>query len=166
MKTEVSTSSLQGQPVRSLGTPCIALPRFIRLRDAPSYLGMDKNRFNRDVRPQLSSIPIGTQGIAFDRLDLDGWADDYKSRNGHPAAQPKRKKPWETKERRASKNVVAYGTSTSSSEEHAFARALEQARSGWLKSSKKTPSSTRGVDTQPASSATAATMHGTRITLP
>jgi len=24
------------------------LPRFIRLRDAPSYLGMDKNRFNRD----------------------------------------------------------------------------------------------------------------------
>jgi hypothetical protein len=25
------------------------LPRFIRLRDAPSYLGMDKNRFNREV---------------------------------------------------------------------------------------------------------------------
>jgi hypothetical protein len=49
------------------------LPRFIRLRDAPSYLGMDKNRFNRDVRPRLSAIPIGTQGIAFDRLDLDVW---------------------------------------------------------------------------------------------
>jgi hypothetical protein len=47
---------------------------------------MDKNRFNRDVRPRLSAIPIGTQGIAFDRLDLDAWADDYKSRNGHPAA--------------------------------------------------------------------------------
>jgi hypothetical protein len=41
------------------------LPRFIRLRDAPSYLGMDKNRFNRDVRPQLCAIPIGIQGIAF-----------------------------------------------------------------------------------------------------
>jgi hypothetical protein len=25
------------------------VPRFIRMRDAPSYLGMDKNRFNRDV---------------------------------------------------------------------------------------------------------------------
>jgi integrase len=25
-------------------------PRFVRLRDAPRYLGMDKNRFNRDVR--------------------------------------------------------------------------------------------------------------------
>jgi hypothetical protein len=68
------------------------LPRFIRLRDAPSYLGMDKNRFNRDVRPLLPAIPIGTQGIAFDRLDLDSWADDYKSRNGHPVAQPEREK--------------------------------------------------------------------------
>ena len=62
------------------------LPRFVRLRDAPSYLGMDKNRFNRKVRPLLSAIPIGTQGIAFDRLELDAWADDYKSRNGYPAA--------------------------------------------------------------------------------
>ena len=78
------------------------VPRFIRLRDAPSYLGMDKNRFNRDVRPTLAAIPIGTQGIAFDRLDLDSWADDYKSRNGHPAAQPEREKLWETKERRVS----------------------------------------------------------------
>src|SRR5882757_3192994 len=72
--------------------------------DAPSYLGMDNNRFNRDVRPRLAVIPIGTQGIAFDRLDLDSWADDYKSRNGHPAAQPEREKLWETKGRRVSPN--------------------------------------------------------------
>jgi hypothetical protein len=110
------------------------LPRFIRLRDAPSYLGMDKNRFNRDVRPLLAVIPIGTQGIAFDRLDLDSWADDYKSRNGHPAAQPEREKPWETKERRVSPNEAGSGISISSSEEHAFARALEQATSGKPKS--------------------------------
>jgi hypothetical protein len=105
------------------------LQRFIRLRDAPSYLGMDKNRFNREVRPRLAEIPIGTQGIAFDRLDLDCWADDYKSRNGHPAAQPEREKLWETKERRVSPNVVGSGTSISSSEEHAFAKALEQTTS-------------------------------------
>ena len=110
------------------------LPRFIRMRDAPSYLGMDKNRFNRDVRPTLAAIPIGTQGIAFDRLDLDSWADDYKSRNGHPAAQPEREKLWETKERRVSPNAVGSGTSISSSEEHAFAKALEQATSGKPKS--------------------------------
>ena len=110
------------------------LPRFIRLRDAPSYLGMDKNRFNRDVRPLLAVIPIGTQGIAFDRLDLDSWADDYKSRNGHPAAQPEREKLWETKERRVSPNAEGSGTSISSSEERAFARALEQATSSKPKS--------------------------------
>ena len=69
------------------------LPRFVRLRDAPDYLGMDRNRFNRLVRPQLTIIPIGTQGIAFDRLDLDDWADQYKSRNGRPAAE--RRKPWD-----------------------------------------------------------------------
>ena len=110
------------------------LPRFIRLRDAPSYLGMDKNRFNREVRPLLAVIPIGTQGIAFDRLDLDSWADDYKSRNGHPTAQPEREKLWETKERRVSPNAEGSGTSISSSEERAFARALEQATSSKPKS--------------------------------
>ncbi len=57
-------------------------PRFIRLRDAGRYLGMDPNRFNREVRPYVAEMPIGKQGIAFDRIDLDAWADDYKSRNG------------------------------------------------------------------------------------
>jgi hypothetical protein len=69
------------------------LPRFVRLRDAPNYLGMDRNRFNRIVRPHIVAIPIGKQGIAFDRLDLDDWADQYKSRNGRPAAE--RSKPWD-----------------------------------------------------------------------
>ena len=58
------------------------LPRLIRLRDAPSYLGMDRNRFNQEVRPTLIAIPIGKQGIAFDRLDLDAWVEHYKHRNG------------------------------------------------------------------------------------
>jgi len=62
------------------------LPRFIRLRDAPRYLGMDERRFNAEVRGALTEVPIGAQGIAFDRLELDAWADDYKARNGRPAA--------------------------------------------------------------------------------
>ena len=49
------------------------LPRLIRFKDAPTYLGMDRNRFNNEVRPHITAIPIGTQGIAFDRLDLDAW---------------------------------------------------------------------------------------------
>ena len=43
----------------------VILPRFIRLRDAPAYLGMDRHRFNSEVRPQLIEIPIGDQGISF-----------------------------------------------------------------------------------------------------
>ena len=69
------------------------VPRVLRLRDAPRYLGMDRNRFNTDVRPYLTIIPIGRQGIAFDRLELDAWWEQYKSRNGRPAA--KRRKPWD-----------------------------------------------------------------------
>ena len=42
-----------------------AQPRLLRLRDAPSYVGMDRNRFNKEVRPHLIEIPIGYQGIAF-----------------------------------------------------------------------------------------------------
>lgn len=40
------------------------LPRFIRLRDAPDYLGVDRNRFNAEIRPSLTEIPIGVQGVA------------------------------------------------------------------------------------------------------
>jgi len=108
-------------------TAVSSAPRFIRLRDAPSYLAMDKNRFNREVRPRLCAIPIGTQGIAFDRLDLDAWADNYKSCNGRPAAQPEGGKLWETKEHQGSSNAVVSGTSTNCSEERAFAKALARA---------------------------------------
>jgi len=63
------------------------LPRFIRFRDAPIYLGMDKDRFNSEVRPYVAEIPIGKQGVAFDRLDLDAWADQYRSRVARPGLQ-------------------------------------------------------------------------------
>lgn len=58
------------------------LPRLIRFRDAPDYLGMDRNRFNKEVRPFVTVIPIGIQGIAFDRLELDEWVVQYIERNG------------------------------------------------------------------------------------
>jgi hypothetical protein len=45
---------------------------------------MDRNRFNSDVRPYVTEIPIGEQGIAFDRLELDRWVDDYVACNGRP----------------------------------------------------------------------------------
>jgi hypothetical protein len=106
------------------------LPRLIRLRDVPFYLGMDKNRVNREVRPYVPNIRIGKQGIAFDRIDLDAWADEYKSRNGVPAALSGRREQWETKERQVSPNVAESGTSISDVEERAFAKALELATNG------------------------------------
>lgn len=62
-------------------------PRLIRLRDAPTYLGMDRNRFNNEVRPFLITLKIGRQGIAFDRIDLDHWADEFKKHQGCPPQQ-------------------------------------------------------------------------------
>ncbi len=60
------------------------LPRLIRLRDAPTYLGMDRNKFNHAVRPYVTEVPLGKQAIAFDRLELDAWAGDYIRRKGRP----------------------------------------------------------------------------------
>jgi len=57
-------------------------PRLIRLKDASKYVGMDKNRFNKEVRPYLQELRIGIHGIAFDRLDLDQWVDQYKALSG------------------------------------------------------------------------------------
>jgi len=59
-----------GKQIRATDT---VLPRLIRFRDAPNYLGMDRNRFNAEVRGCVTEIPIGAQGVAFDRLELDAW---------------------------------------------------------------------------------------------
>ena len=88
------------------------LPRLVRFRDAPGYLGMDRNRFNSEVRPHLTAIPIGQQGVAIDRLELDAWVDDYVSRNGRPA---ERSETWDAKNHLASLNEAAIGGSTSKS---------------------------------------------------
>jgi hypothetical protein len=102
----------------------MVLPRIVRFRDAPTYLGMDRNRFNAEVRPHLTSIPIGVQGIGFDRLDLDAWVDDYKFRNGRPRS--KGDKSWDARKCLASSSEAESGTSTRSSSGGEFARALAQ----------------------------------------
>ena len=103
-------------------------PRILRLRDAYGYVGMDRNRFNAEVRPQLTEIPIGTQGIAFDRLELDAWVDQYKTRNGRPAQQ-KGKLTWDERECPVLSTGVVSGTSTSGSDVVAFEKALAKATS-------------------------------------
>jgi hypothetical protein len=86
-------------------------PRIIRIRDAPFYLGMDKNRFNAEVRPSLTEVKIGTQGIAFDRLELDAWVDELKTRIGKPGKQKLEKELWQRQSQASSKGATV-GTST------------------------------------------------------
>lgn len=100
------------------------LPRIIRFRDAPFYLGMNRNRFNADVRPYLTELPIGAQGIGFDRLELDAWVEDYIARNGRPAR--KGELIWDANKYPVSSNEAKRGTSTNVSTDGAFAKALEQ----------------------------------------
>lgn len=52
-------------------------PRIIRAKQAPGYLGMCRDVFNKTVRPYVNEFPIGLQGIGFDRVELDQWADAY-----------------------------------------------------------------------------------------
>jgi hypothetical protein len=102
------------------------MPRVLRLRDAPRYLGMNRNLFNSEVRPYLTEVRIGRQGVAFDRLELDAWWEQYQSRNGRPAAG--RIKPWDVEERRALPSEGVPGTLTGKSKDmDDFARALDQA---------------------------------------
>jgi len=61
------------------------LPRLIRIKDVPKYLGVDKNLFNKKIRPKLKEIRLSKQAIAFDRLDLDAWVEHYIACNGRPA---------------------------------------------------------------------------------
>ncbi|TNF91426.1 MAG: hypothetical protein EP297_15975, partial [Gammaproteobacteria bacterium] len=90
-------------------------PRVIRLKDAPAYLGMDRNRFNAEVRPYVTEIRMGKQGVAFDRLELDAWFVEYKNRNGRPGQHPIGERPWDARKHRASPKGPASGISTNKS---------------------------------------------------
>lgn len=56
-------------------------PRILRFSQAPTYLGMCRDEFNKTVRPNVREFPIGKQGVGFDRLELHAWADAYISAN-------------------------------------------------------------------------------------
>ena len=107
------------------------LPRLIRLRDAPNYIGFDRNRFNAEVRPFLTEIPIGIQGIAFCRLELDAWADEYKAVRGRP---PEKEASCLEEECPGSPSAVKLGTSISKLEDTGgFEKAVERLNSRKLK---------------------------------
>lgn len=113
-------------------------PRFIRFMDAPGYLGMCRDEFNKTVRPNVREFPIGKQGVAFDRIELDEWADAYvesksiekaaNQDNNRPRSErrgePTGGKPWREKRYPASTKKVESGKSTKFSEVNDFEKAL------------------------------------------
>jgi len=104
----------------------LLMPRLIRLRDAPGYLGMDRNRFNVEVRPIITEIPIGVQGKAFDRKELDKWADQHIAKHGYKKGEISQ---WLEKERQALLNEATPGTSTNLSLESKLESLLKRAAS-------------------------------------
>ena len=72
-------------------------PRIIRVGQAPAYCGMSDRIFAAEIRPFLTEIPIGVQGKAFDRFELDQVLDNYLARYGRA--------PKELKEHNQCKNV-------------------------------------------------------------
>jgi len=61
------------------------MPRIVRIKDAPTYLGTNINYFNQYIRPYLTELRIGEKGVGFDRLDLDRLVDDYVKEHGRHA---------------------------------------------------------------------------------
>ena len=120
------------------------LPRIVRFRDAPRYLGMDRNRFNAEVRPHLTEIPIGIQGIGFDRLELDAWVEDYivpqrASRSERSKVMGRKRVPglimragiWHIDKRIFGRRICqSTGTAQLEEAERNLARVMEETRQG------------------------------------
>src|SRR2546421_10645271 len=89
---------------------------------------MDKDRFKAHVRPFPIAIPIGTQGIALDRLDRDAWADQYRDREGRPGAKVEKEiAQWDGPKRQDSRvpeHRTSGGSTNGSGDMAAFTKAL------------------------------------------
>ncbi|MGG5288809.1 hypothetical protein [Pseudomonas shirazensis] len=115
--------------------PSSIQPRFIRFGDAPGYLGMCRDEFNKTVRPCVREFPIGKQGVAFDRQELDEWADAYieakaiekafEQDNNRPCSERRGEYIWREKRSPASTRRAVSGKSTKSTKASEFEKALE-----------------------------------------
>lgn len=116
---------LSANSQHGLATASTLQPRLIRMKDAPKYLGMTKNKFKADVRPSLKFVSIGKRGIAFDKLDLDTWVEQKKRCDGRPND---RSNTWDVNAYRDSTRVEAPGTLIKPSSEEEFTKILKQLR--------------------------------------
>ena len=101
-------------------------PRIIRAGQAPTYCGMGRELFAEQIRPYVSEIEMGKQGVGFDRLELDAALDEYISRRGRAPAQK-----WSDTKCRKMGTVSAFGAAPGTSKrgltDSEYAKALDQA---------------------------------------
>tara|TARA_R110001592_G_scaffold265887_1_gene531472 strand:+ start:3539 stop:3901 length:363 start_codon:yes stop_codon:yes gene_type:complete len=106
-------------------------PRIIRVGQALFYCGMSDRVFNAEIRPFLTEIRIGVQGVGFDKFELDEVLDDYIQRYGRAPTKNLESEQCKKSER---KPVVASmigrvsGTSTKELAVSEFAKAQERVR--------------------------------------
>ena len=104
------------------------LPRIVRAGAAPKYCGMSREVFDAEIRPMVTRVPVGTQGVGFDRLELDRALDDYIARRGQAPAPNRSGQKCKSKSKApASSGAVGVGTSTNASTVTDFEKALDRA---------------------------------------
>ena len=102
------------------------IPIILRPKDVHFYCGMNRQRFNREVRKLLTIVPIGKTGIGFYREELDAWAENLKNTQGIP---PERRATWEKSDLYPdSGSAMEFGTLKKWSTESAYTKALALAR--------------------------------------
>jgi hypothetical protein len=102
-------------------------PIILRRKLAAEYCGMGVDLFDRIVRPKVHEIKIGrkSRGVAFYRLDLDHWAEEYAGAEGRPSNQEEDDQ-WVRNEEVASQNGATSGGSTNGSTVVDYEKARKQ----------------------------------------
>ena len=89
--------------------------KIIRLSDAPSYLGVNKNKFNRDIRPLLHELALGDRSVGFNRSELDNFIDKQTDQDTTKELEPWELPPKNGTARLASSSGETSGTSSARS---------------------------------------------------
>jgi hypothetical protein len=107
----------------------ILQPRIIRVGRAPAYCGMSDRVFSAEIRPFLTEIPIGVQGKAFDRFELDRILDEYVARYGRAPIELQGHNQCKNEELPALEKLTGPGISIRPLTVKDFARAAARAKS-------------------------------------
>ena len=111
-------------------------PRIIRAGQAQIYCGMCDRVFNAEIRPYLTEIRIGVQGVGFDRFEMDEVLNDYIDRYGRAPSKAKEndKCKKERNQARVYTKGAVCGTLISASVDAEYAKALARATGKMRKS--------------------------------